>query len=423
MSLRFFTAGESHGPAIMAILEGMPAGVPVTASVINQQLKRRQLGYGRGRRMQIEPDLVEVLAGVRHGRTLGSPIALLIRNRDWEKWQTAMAVEPPGAPLAGTPDSTPAEMPGGAPGGDDWRLRPVTRPRPGHADLAGMLKYGFDDARNVLERASARETAMRVAVGAVVRQLLAAFGIVIASHVIRMGPVAAPHDPDAPPPPPEAFARVDESPVRCLDEAASRAMVQAVDEAKARGETLGGVFEVIAWGVPPGLGSHVQWDRKLDGRIAQSLMSIQAVKGVEFGLGFEAAARFGSQAHDPILYSDERGIYRPSARAGGVEGGMTNGEPLVVRAAMKPLATLYKPLPSIDMTRLEPAEGAIERSDVSAVPAAAVVAEAAVAFELARAMIEKFGGDSLDEMRRNFEAYAAALEARGMRGWRRPAQL
>ncbi|MFS8664374.1 MAG: chorismate synthase [Limnochordales bacterium] len=402
--MRFLTAGESHGPAITAILEGMPAGVPLTAEDINQQLQRRQLGYGRGRRMQIESDQAEILTGVRHGRTLGSPIALLIRNKDWAKWQAAMAV----APLPGEMED------------DDWRLRPVTRPRPGHADLPGLLKYDFADARNVLERASARETAMRVAVGAVARRLLAEFGIVIASHVIRLGPAAAPHDPDAPPPPPEAFAGVDASPVRCLDEGASQAMVREVDEAKAQGETLGGVFEVIAWGVPPGLGSHVHWDRKLDGRIAQALMSIQAIKGVEFGLGFETGARPGSQAHDPILYSDQRGIHRPSNRAGGVEGGMTNGEPLVVRVAMKPLATLYNPLPSIDITTLAAAQGAIERSDVTAVPAAAVVGEAAVALELARAMIEKFGGDSLAEMQRNFEAYAAALARRGMRGWRRP---
>ena len=445
MALRFLTAGESHGPAITAILEGMPAGVPLTPAVINRQLKRRQLGYGRGRRMQIESDEAEILSGVRHGLTLGSPIALLIRNKDWEKWQAAMAITPldePGAGgQAGAGGAGGAGEPAGANGAggsgvvsdssgsgtaaakDDWRLRPVTRPRPGHADLAGVLKYDFHDARNVLERASARETAMRVAVGAVARQLLAAFGIVIASHVIRLGPAVAPHDPDAPPPPPEAFANVDESPVRCLDPAASQAMVQAVDEAKSRGETLGGVFEVIAWGVPPGLGSHVQWDRKLDGRIAQALMSIQAIKGVEFGLGFAVAARPGSQAHDPIFYSDDRGIHRPSDRAGGVEGGMTNGEPLVVRVAMKPLATLYNPLPSIDIVTLAPSEGAIERSDVTAVPAAAVVGEAAVAFELARAMIEKFGGDSLTEMRCNFEAYAEALAARGMRGWRRPALI
>ncbi|HEY8416404.1 MAG TPA: chorismate synthase, partial [Limnochordales bacterium] len=310
MALRFLTAGESHGPAITAILEGMPAGVPLTPAVINRQLKRRQLGYGRGRRMQIESDEAEILTGVRHGLTLGSPIALLIRNKDWEKWQTAMAITPleesgaggqsgagGGGGARGEASVGGAGRAGGGPVGEaakeDWRLRPVTRPRPGHADLAGLLKYDFHDARNVLERASARETAMRVAVGAIARQLLAAFGIVIASHVIRLGPAAAPHDPDAPPPPPEAFADVDASPVRCLDEAASRAMVQAVDEAKARGETLGGVFEIIAWGVPPGLGSHVQWDRKLDGRIAQALMSIQAIKGVEFGLGFAAAARPG----------------------------------------------------------------------------------------------------------------------------------
>ncbi|MBO8141460.1 MAG: chorismate synthase, partial [Firmicutes bacterium] len=300
---------------------------------------------------------------------------------------------------------------------NDWRQRPVTRPRPGHADLSGALKYDVEDARNILERASARETAMRVAVGAACRRLLAEFGIVICSHVVRLGPVAAPRDPDALPPEPGAFADVDESPVRCLDPEASAAMVRAIDQARERGETLGGIYEVIAWGVPPGLGSHVQWDRKLDGRIAQALMSIQATKGVEFGLGFETASRFGSRAHDPILYSEAAGIHRSTGRSGGVEGGMTTGQPLVVRVAMKPLATLYNPLPSIDLSTLEPVRASIERSDVTAVPAAAVVGEAAVAFELARAMLEKFGGDSLSEIRRNFEAYARRLAERGMHAW------
>lgn len=408
LSLRYLTAGESHGPALTAILEGMPAGVPLEAEAVDKFLSRRQLGYGRGRRMQIETDQVEFLSGVRHGKTMGGPVGFLIRNNDWERWQRAMAREKPANPE----DEV-------RPDADDWRLRPVTRPRPGHADLAGSLKYDFDDARNVLERASARETAMRVAVGATALQLLRPFGVEIASHVIRLGPVAAPHDPDAPPPPPEAFAGIDEKPLRCLDGPTNEAMVAAVDEAKKKGETFGGVFEIIVWGLPPGLGSHVQWDRKLDARLAFALMSVQATKGVEIGLGFETGARFGSEAHDALLYDEERGMHRTTARAGGIEGGMTTGDPLVLRAAMKPLATLYNPLPSVEMDTLEPSKGAIERSDVTAVPAAAVVAEAVVAFELARAFLDKFGGDSLREITRNFEGYAAALKRRGVWDWRR----
>lgn len=404
MSLRYLTAGESHGPALTAILEGMPAGVPLTAADINAHLRRRQLGYGRGRRMQIETDEVEILSGVRHGTTLGGPVSFLIRNNDWPRWQRAMAVEPP---------ESAEEMQAEAE--KDWRLRPVTRPRPGHADWAGALKYGFTDARNVLERASARETAMRVAVGAAAYALLRTFGIHIASHVVRLGSAAAPTDKNGTIPSPDVLARVDESPVRCVDEAASKAMVAAVNEAKAKGETLGGVFEVIARNVPPGLGSHVQWDRKLDARLAAALMSIQAIKGVEIGIGFDAGARSGSEAHDAIHVDEDRGVYRPTNRAGGIEGGMSNGQPIVVRAAMKPLATLYDPLPSVDMATMEPSKGAIERSDVTAVPAAAVVAEAVVAFELARAMIEKFGGDSLADMRRAYDAYSADVAARGLR--------
>lgn len=412
MPLRYLTAGESHGPAISAILEGMPAGVPFSVENVNTFLKRRQLGYGRGRRMQIESDVVEVLSGVRHGRTLGGPIGFLIRNNDWERWHASMAIEPlPDADGKVADASTDARA-------DDWRLRPVTRPRPGHADLAGSLKYGFDDARNVLERASARETAMRVAVGAAASELLRVFDIAIHSHVLRLGDVAAPVSADAPPPAPKAFATVDDAPLRCLDEATNTAMVQAVDEARAKGETLGGVYEVIVWGVPPGLGSHVHWDRKLDARLAAALMSIQATKGVEFGLGFATGARPGSEAHDAIHFDEKRGIVRETGRAGGIEGGMSNGRPIVVRSAMKPLATLYKPLPSVDMQTFAPSKGAIERSDVTAVPAAAVVAEAVVAFEIARAMVEKFGGDSLAEMERNFTAYAAELARRGVRGWR-----
>lgn len=413
MALRYLTAGESHGPALTAILEGMPAGVPLTAEDINTQLRRRQLGYGRGRRMQIESDEVEILSGVRHGETLGGPIAFMIRNNDWVRWQQAMSI----APLGETEQSESEQIGTGqmhAAAEKDWRLRPVTRPRPGHADLAGLLKYGFIDARNVLERASARETAMRVAVGAATRALLQAFGIRIGSHVVRLGPAVATYENDGRALTPENVAAVDESPVRCLDKTAEAAMIAAVDEAKAKGETLGGVFEVIAWGVPPGLGSYVQWDRKLDARIAAAVMSIQAIKGVEIGIGFEAGSCFGSDAHDAIFVDDERGMHRLTNRAGGIEGGMSNGQAIVVRAAMKPLATLYEPLPSVDVATLAPSKGAIERSDVTAVPAAAVVAEAVVAFELARAMVEKFGGDSLAEMKRNYEAYSKELASRGV---------
>lgn len=401
MSLRYLTAGESHGPAIVSIIEGMPAGVPISSAVINAQLKRRQGGYGRGRRMQIEGDEAEILSGVRHGQTLGSPIALLIRNADFVKWAEAMAID--------APPSDPS---------DDWRLRPVTRPRPGHADLAGALKYDTDDARNILERASARETAMRVAVGTVARALLTQFGILIKSHVVRFGPVDATLPWEGRQPVPEDLSRVDASPVRTADPGAEEAMMKAVDEAKKAGETLGGIYEVIAWGVPPGLGSHVQWDRKLDGALARGLMSVQATKGVEIGLGFGVTSRPGSQVHDPIHYSEAEGIYRGSNHAGGIEGGMSNGEPIVVRVAVKPIATLYQPLPSIDMVTLQPAEGAIERSDVAVVPAAGVIGEAVVAFEIAKAFLEKFGGDSLGEVRRNYEGY---MEAIGRRGFRRPA--
>lgn len=374
----------------------MPAGLKINSSIINTQLKRRQAGYGRGRRMQIEPDQVEILSGVRHGTTLGSPITLMIRNVDYAKWTAAMA-----------PDAPPADD------SDDWRLRPVSRPRPGHADLAGALKYRTDDARNILERASARETAMRVAVGATARAFLSEFGVEIASHVVEFGPVKANVPWQGRLPQPGDLARVDESPVRCADQSAEKQMMQAVDDAKKAGETLGGIYEVIVWGVPPGLGSHVQWDRKLDARLAAALMSVQASKGVEFGLGFDAARLPGSKAHDPIYYSEERGIYRSSNHAGGFEGGMTNGEPIVVRVAVKPISTLYKPLPSIELPSLQPAEGAIERSDVAVVPAAGVIGEAVVAFELARAFLEKFGGDSVHETRRNYEAYVEELARRG----------
>ncbi len=407
------TAGESHGRALVTIVEGMPAGLPLEAADIDRHLARRQQGHGRGARMAIERDRVEILAGVRHGQTLGSPVALLIENRDWANWQATMAVQGP----------SPA---------DPAAARLLTRPRPGHADLAGGLKYGHKDLRNVLERASARETAARVAAGSVARRLLEELGIEIASRVVSIGQVKSgvepPHAAEAggDPPDPEAVAEAyrglaraaEASPVRCADPDASRLMVAAIDAARRAGETLGGVFEVVAWGVPPGLGSHVQWDRRLDGRLAQAFMSIQAVKGVEIGLGFEAACRPGSRAHDEILLTTgedaRRGAFRlrrASNRAGGLEGGMTNGQPVVVRAALKPIATLVRPLESVDLATMTPARAGFERSDACAVPAAAVIGEAVLAWCLAEALLEKTGGDSLAETRRNLEGYLAQLEA------------
>ncbi len=398
--LRFLTAGESHGPALLGILEGMPAGVPVSAECIDAELARRQGGYGRGGRMKIEQDRVEILAGVRHGFTLGSPVGLLIRNRDWANWEAVMSPAPPQE---------------GAGPGPSIKERAVTRPRPGHADLAGGLKYGHHDLRNILERASARETAMRVAIGAVCQGLLAELGIRLVSHVVSLGGVEAD---TAGLVPEEIAGRAAASPVYCADERASEAMVAAIDRARQAGDSLGGVVEVIAAGVPVGLGSHVAADRRLDARLAQALMGIQAIKGVEVGLGFEAARRPGSQVHDEILAADARrdlsgGLWfrRASNRAGGLEGGVTNGEPVVVRAAMKPIATLYQPLISVDIVTKREERAGIERSDTCAVPAASVVAQAAVAFVLAQAVLEKFGGDSLDEVRRNRDAYLAAVRA------------
>lgn len=406
MALRFLTAGESHGQALVAVLEGMPAGLALTADVIDRELARRQQGYGRGRRMKIEQDRVQILSGCRFGYTLGSPIALQITNRDWQNWQEKMSPEP-------LPDS------GGPPGPPEWER--VLSPRPGHADLAGALKYGHKDLRNVLERASARETAARVAVGAVAKRLLDHFGIRVIGHVVRLGPVEA-----------KPFAgtygelerAAESSPVRCADPEASERMVAAIDEAKARGDTLGGVFEVIVTGVPPGLGSHVHYDRKLDGRLAMALMSIQAMKGVEIGLGFEAARRWGSEVHDPIGYKPyppdwspaapdrlSYGFYRYRNNAGGIEGGITNGEPIVVRVAMKPIATLYTPLPSVHFATKEEVRAGVERSDYCALPAAVVVGEAAVAFEVANAFVEKFGGDSVAEMERNYRGYLEYLRS------------
>ncbi|HEX6971391.1 MAG TPA: chorismate synthase [Limnochordia bacterium] len=398
--LRFLTAGESHGQSLVVVIEGMPAGLPLPAEVIDAQLARRQLGYGRGRRQQIERDRVRILSGVRYGETLGSPIALQIENRDWKNWEERMAVEPPAG-------DRPSER--------------VRCPRPGHADLAGALKYGHRDLRNVLERASARETAARVAVGGVARQLLARFGIELFAHVVALGPVEATL-PDLSWE--EIAARAEASAVRCADEEASERMMAAIDAARAEGDTLGGVFEVRVRGVPVGLGSHVHWDRKLDGRLAGALMSVQAIKGVEIGLGFTAARRRGSEVHDPIAYrpypqrspgvEDLRGPERPGFyhlrnNAGGIEGGITNGEEIVVRAAMKPISTLYRPLPSVDFESKEPAQASVERSDICALPAAAVVGEGVVAFEIARAFLEKFGGDSIAEVERNWLAYLESL--------------
>lgn len=393
--LRYLTAGESHGQALTVIIEGMVAGVPLLHAHIDEQLRRRQQGHGRGGRMLIEKDEVTILAGVRHGQTLGSPIALLVQNRDWRNWSRVMSP----APLAAGEEETaaaPADNKGMG------RHRAVTRVRPGHADLSGALKYNRDDARDILERASARETTMRVAAGAVARQLLAQFGVQVTGHVVRIGDVAAS-------PVTASVADVAEaaeaSPVRCADPEASAAMVAAIDAAKAARDSLGGIVEVIATGLPPGLGSHVQFDRKLDGRLAQALMSMQAVKGVEIGNGFASASQPGSAVHDEIFWAAETGFRRETNWAGGLEGGMTNGEPLVIRAALKPIATLYKPLRTVDMKTKEPVQASVERSDTCAVPAGAVIAENIVAFVLAQAWLEKFGGDSLGEVRRNYEGY------------------
>ena len=394
--LRFTTAGESHGPALVAILEGMVAGLPLVAADIDHELERRQQGYGRGRRMKIESDHVELLSGVRAGATLGSPIAMLVQNRDWKNWQEIM--DP--APREGDPD----------------RKRPVTRPRPGHADLAGMLKYDRSDARDILERASARETTARVAAGAVCRKLLGELGITLGSHVVHLGGVDARRPAKMPP---DLNLAADASPLRTLDPEAERAMIERIDAAKAEGNTLGGIAEVICEGVPVGLGSHVSWDRKLDGRLAAALMSIPAVKAVEIGLGVECARRRGSEVHDEIDADDTcvraGRVRRRSNRAGGMEGGISTGEQIVLRASMKPISTLMRPLATIDMQSREAASAQAERSDVTAVPAMGVIAEAMTAFVVAQALLEKFGGDSLEETRRNFGGYIASLGARSGR--------
>lgn len=392
--LSFTTAGESHGQALVTILEGMPAGLPLVAADIDRELARRQQGHGRGRRMQIETDRVELLAGVRAGETIGSPIAMLIRNRDWKNWQEIM--DP--APHAGDPAA---------------RARAVTRPRPGHADLAGMLKYDRADARDVLERASARETTARVAAGAVCRVLLARFGITVGSHLVHLGGIDAAPQATLPD---DLNAAADESPVRTLDKAAGARMVERIDQAKKDGDTLGGICEIVCRGLPVGLGSYVSWTRKLDGRIAAACMSIPAVKGVEIGAGFGAARQPGSAVHDEIAGDTSAvragGVRRTTNRAGGLEGGMTTGEPLVVRVAMKPISTLMRPLGTVEMTTGESASAVAERSDVTAVPAMGVIAEAMVAFVVAQALLEKFGGDSLAELERNIESYVAHLAHR-----------
>jgi chorismate synthase len=383
----------------VALLEGIPAGLDLDIGRdVDPELRRRQQGHGRGRRMQIESDRAEVLSGLRLGETLGSPLALLIWNRDWENWKKAMAPE---RPLAGE---------------NPKALRPMYLPRPGHADLVGALKYDRRDTRDILERASARETAARVACGAVAKRLLGGFQIRVESHVLSIGELRA-RVPEVLPE--DLNGTSDASPVRTLDREAGQAMVEAIDRAKEEGDTLGGIFEVVARGVPVGLGSHVSWDRKLDGRLGQALLSVQAVKGVEVGTAFEGAFRYGSQVHDAIVPAPERprtgGLGRASNRAGGLEGGVTTGEPLLVRGAMKPISTLRKPLASVDLSDGSRAQAAVERSDVCAVPAAAVVAEAMVAMVLADAFLEKFGGDSMTELRRNFDSYLAYLQNRGFR--------
>ncbi|MEZ4600220.1 MAG: chorismate synthase [Syntrophotaleaceae bacterium] len=381
MTLRYLTAGESHGPGLTAIVEGIPANLELTEDDINRHLSRRQEGYGRGGRMKIEKDQVSLLSGVRWGRTLGSPITLSIRNRDWENWDKTMS------PLAENRQEGVA----------------VTHPRPGHADLTGVIKYRQEDARNILERSSARETAARVAVGALCAKFLRDLGIEVFGYVAEIGGVAAFSDEEMPDYR-ERFQRCENSPCRTFDPRAEQEMIAAIDRAKGDGDSLGGVVEVVVLGLPLGLGSHVHWDRRLDGRLAGAVMSIQAFKGVEIGIGFEAARRPGSRVHDEIFYEQGR-IVRRTNRAGGLEGGMTNGAPLVVRGAMKPIPTLYQPLRTFDIGTKEPYAATVERSDVCAVPAAAVVAEAVVAIELAVAMLEKFGGDAMEEVRENLAAY------------------
>ncbi len=397
--LRYLTSGESHGKSLVTIVEGMPSGLGVGADDIDRDLARRQGGYGRGGRQSIERDKVDITSGVRHGSTLGSPVSLVIRNRDWENWKGVMAVEGGRAGSAGR----------------------VTRPRPGHADLPGALKYSCRDMRNILERSSARETAARVAAGALAKRLLDEFGIRVFSWVVEIGGVRFNRDEVADPE--VLFGLAEESEVRCPDAAVTGRIKRRIDRLAKAGDSIGGVFEVVVTGVPPGLGSHVQWDRKLDARLAMSVMSIQAIKAVEIGAGFMVGSLPGSKVHDEIFYGEAadtrregpywplgRRFYRRTNNAGGIEGGMSNGEHVVVRAAMKPIPTLYKPLRSVDIVTKEGFEASVERSDVCAVPAASVVAEAVVAFEMARAFLEKFGGDSVREIKRNYKGYLRQLK-------------
>ena len=387
MSIRFTTAGESHGPGLTAVVEGLPAGIELTPEDIDGDLARRQLGHGRGGRMKIEKDRAEVTSGIRHGRTLGSPVSLRIANRDYKNWEERMNPWPVDAEVA-----------------------EVHLPRPGHADLPGVQKYGFTDVRNVLERASARETTARVAAGALAKVYLRAFGVEIRSHVLRIGSVTAPLRDDLTP---DSFTAVDESPVRCLDADASAAMVEEINVARKANESLGGIYDVVAFGVTPGIGSYVSWETRLDGRLAQAIMSIQAMKGVGIGDGFDLAGRVGSKAHDEIFHTEEHGFERETNRAGGIEGGMTNGDLVVVRGAMKPLPTLTKPLRSVDIETKEPAAALRERTDSCTVPAAAVVAEAMVALVLADAYKDKLGGDHVDDAVAALRAYEERI------GWRR----
>ncbi|HEX2371239.1 MAG TPA: chorismate synthase [Solirubrobacterales bacterium] len=387
MGIRFTTAGESHGPGLVAIVEGMPAGLELDREALDRDMARRQLGHGRGGRMKIESDAVEIRSGVRRGRTLGSPIAVLVANRDYPNWEERMNPWPV-----------------------DGAVDEVHTPRPGHADLAGLLKYGHTDVRNVLERASARETAARVAAGGLAKAFLAALGVAVHSHVLQIGSVRAAERESLAP---EDFAGVDDSPVRCLDPDAAARMVDEIDRLRKDNETLGGTFEVVAFGLVPGLGSHVAWDERLDARLAQATVSIQAIKGVSLGEAWEIAGRPGSEAHDEIFWDEARGWFRETNRAGGLEGGMTNGEPLVVRAAMKPLSTLTQPLRTVDTATREPAEALRERTDSTTVPAAAVVGEAMVALVLAGAYRDKLGGDHIDDVLAALTAYKERI------GWRR----
>ncbi|OKP84454.1 chorismate synthase [Paenibacillus sp. P32E] len=388
MSLRYLTAGETHGPQLTAIIEGLPSNLTLNFEELNFQLQRRQKGYGRGRRMQIEKDTAEIVGGVRHGNTTGAPVALVVENKDWTHWKNIMNIEP-------------------IPGSDEEKRR-VNRPRPGHADLNGGLKYNLTDLRNVLERSSARETAARVAVGAVARQLLAAFGVKIAGQVIRIGEIEAPAN-DLPID--ELIEQTEASSVRVVDKETEQKMEAYIDKIKEEGDSIGGIVECIVEGLPVGLGSYVHNDRKLDSAIAGAVMSINAFKGVEIGIGFEAGKLRGSQVHDEIMYEASRGYYRASNRLGGFEGGMTNGMPVVVRGVMKPIPTLYKPLQSVDIDTKEPFTAQVERSDACAVPAACVVLENVVAWEIAKAFLDKFGGDSIEEIRANYNSYQAQLES------------